>query len=284
MWRGRFTALANPCEILCETEDAQVARDIVRCAASEAWRIEQKFSRYREGSVVHAINTSNGRDFTADEETARLIEFGVALWRLSDGAFDLTSGVLRKLWRFEPGAAVPEPERVQDILQHIGWHRVTWESPVLTMPSGMQLDFGGIGKEYAVDRAVAAIADTHASAVLVNFGGDLRCGGRVPRQGYWQVGIESSVKAMAAHKRIRLGAGALATSGDTRRFIEEAGQRYSHILDARTGWPVIGAPRSITVAARTCSQAGTLSTLAMMKGERAEAFLQAEGVRSWCLR
>ena len=76
----------------------------------------------------------------------------------------------------------------------------------------------------------------------------------------------------------------LATSGDAKRHIEIAGVRYGHIFDARTGWPARGAPRSITVAAATCSQAGSYSTLAMLQGEGAEAFLEAEGVRYWCLR
>jgi thiamine biosynthesis lipoprotein len=92
------------------------------------------------------------------------------------------------------------------------------------------------------------------------------------------------VRAGEAAKRIALTSGALATSGDARRAIEIDGVRYGHILDARTGWPAPGAPRSVTVAAPTCSQAGSYSTLAMLRGAGAETFLDAEGVRYWCLR
>ena len=102
--------------------------------------------------------------------------------------------------------------------------------------------------------------------------------------GAWQVGIESIEKFGEAARRIELKSGALATSGDARRHIEIDGKRYGHIFDARTGWPAPEAPRSITVAAETCSQAGSYSTLAMLQGEGAEAFLTAEGVQYWCLR
>jgi thiamine biosynthesis lipoprotein len=80
---------------------------------------------------------------------------------------------------------------------------------------------------------------------------------------------------------IGLERGGLATSGDARRFLLADGKRYSHILDARTGWPVVGAPRAVTVAADTCTQAGTLTTLAMLQGPQAQSFLTAQGVRYW---
>ena len=77
---------------------------------------------------------------------------------------------------------------------------------------------------------------------------------------------------------------ALATSGDARRFLLKHGVRYSHILDPRTGWPVKDPPRSVTVAAATCLEAGMMATLAMLQGREAEAFLEREKVRAWCIR
>jgi len=83
---------------------------------------------------------------------------------------------------------------------------------------------------------------------------------------------------------LELSAGALATSGDMNRYLLKSGVRYSHILNPQTGWPVVDPPRAITVAAATCIEAGTLATMAMLQGERAEKFLKAEGVRAWCIR
>jgi thiamine biosynthesis lipoprotein len=97
----------------------------------------------------------------------------------------------------------------------------------------------------------------------------------------WRVGIEHAGRIGMSTRLVHLSHGGLATSGDSRRFVFRDGHRYSHILDARTGWPVRNAPRSITVAADTCTQAGTLTTLAMLQGEGAAPFLKSNGVQYW---
>ncbi|AMN48046.1 hypothetical protein ACG33_13250 [Steroidobacter denitrificans] len=283
-WRASFYAMANPCEVLCETADEAIVRRIGALVMQEAARIERKFSRYRSDSVVHTINTGSGRPLVVDDETADLIDFGAALWQLSEGAFDLTSGVLRRAWRFDSGEALPSASSVAALRKYIGWQHVSWLRPELILPKGMEIDVGGIGKEYAVDRAVALTQTATDDPVLVNFGGDLRAAGAQPHEGAWQVGIESAAAPERAGQVIRLGAGALATSGATRHFIEVNGKRYGHIIDARTGWPTTDAPRSVTVAADTCSQAGVFTTLAMLRGANAEEFLKMEGVQFWCLR
>jgi len=119
----------------------------------------------------------------------------------------------------------------------------------------------------------------------VNFGGDLVAIRKPTRRGAWKVGVEATnTSKSTAEKLLNLEIGALATSGDARRFLISDGIRYSHILDPLTGWPAPDAPRSVTVAADTCTQAGMLSTLAMLEGARAEAFLEAQAVRYWCNR
>jgi len=284
VWRGVFTAMANPCELLLETQDAALAKRLTTLAAQEALRIERKFSRYRDDSVVHAINTSGGKPLAVDAETAHLLDYGQVLWRLSDGAFDLTSGALRRIWKFGEQSTTPTAKQIEETLMQIGWQRVRWQAPMLALPDGMELDFGGIGKEYAVDRVAEMLGKQASLPLLINFGGDLRAIGPAPAAGAWRVGIESIAQQDHAHKMLQLRAGALATSGDTRRVIEQGGRRYGHIIDARTGWPAQGAPRSITVVADTCTQAGTYTTLAMLQGAQAEAFLDNESVRYWCLR
>jgi len=276
--------MASPCEVLCETEDLAFARALGAYAAAEAHRIDAKFSRYKAGSVVGDILASRGGSITVDEETARLLDFGETLWRVSEGRFDLTSGILRHAWQFEEATDAPRPEHIPDLMRHVGWQRLQWTSPVLTLPVGMEIDFGGIGKEYAVDRVADWAARESRDPVLVNFGGDLRAAGAAPASGAWQVGIESLAKPGQAARRLALESGALATSGDARRAIVIDGQRYGHILDARTGWPAPGAPRSVTVAAPSCSQAGSFSTLAMLHGAEAEELLRAESLRYWILR
>jgi thiamine biosynthesis lipoprotein len=118
----------------------------------------------------------------------------------------------------------------------------------------------------------------------VNFGGDLLVT-RPRRDGEpWKVGIEATDVAGSASRVVLLSRGGLATSGDTKRYIIHQGVRYGHVLDARTGWPVRDAARSVTVAAPTCTEAGMLATLAMLQGAGAEAFLEDQGARYWCSR
>lgn len=284
-WRGKFQAMASPCEVLCETDDAGVAKRLTRLAATEAWRIEDKFSRYLPGNIVDRINNAQGRPVELDPETAHLIDFSAILAELSDGRFDITSGVLRRVWRFDGSDRIPSAAAVARIVESIGWHRVSWTSPSLQMPIGMQIDLGGIGKEYAVDRAAQLLRDAGSMSCLVNFGGDLAVTTRSRQRDGWKVGIEAPNTArLPADRVLNLQNGALATSGDARRFLLKDGIRYSHILDPKTGWPVPNAPRSVTVAADTCTQAGMLSTLAMLEGAGAETFLDAQGVRYWCHR
>jgi thiamine biosynthesis lipoprotein len=281
-WVGRFVAMASPCEVLIDAAPASLARQILDVVASEAWRIERKYSRYRGDSVVNQINESAGREITVDDECANLLDFAATLTRLSEGAFDITSGVLRKAWTFDGGEQVPSQTQIDALLASVGWHRIEWHRPVLELRAGMQIDLGGIGKEYAVDSAAELVEKISPGlSCLINFGGDVAVR-NVRQDGKpWRVGIESCARMDAADRIVQLSRGALATSGDSRRFVFRGGHRYSHILDARTGWPVRNAPRSITVAADTCTQAGTLTTLAMLQGENAERMLQASGMRYW---
>jgi len=278
--------MASPCELHLGGIGRRKAEGILETVHAEAMRIETKFSRYREGNIVDRINRADGYYIAVDDETARLLDYAAELWSLSDGRFDITSGVLRRAWTFDGSDKLPDPDQVERLLAHVGWQRVDWERPTLALQPGMEIDFGGIGKEYAVDRA-AELVRGDVESCLINFGGDLLALGPPPAgddgSAGWTVGIESLAGGTAA-KRIALTEGALATSGDAHRFLLRGGHRYGHILDARTGWPVDNAPRSVTVLASTCTEAGMLATLAMLMGAEAEAFLEGQGARFWCLR
>jgi thiamine biosynthesis lipoprotein len=281
-WVGRFVAMASPCEVLIDDAPASLARQVLDAVSSEAWRIERKFSRYRSDSAIHRINASAGSDTLVDDESANLLDFAAMLTRLSDGAFDITSGVLRTAWTFDGGDRVPTQEQIDALLQSVGWHKVEWHRPMLKLQPGMQVDLGGIGKEYAVDCAASLVEQAAPGlSCLINFGGDVAARHARRDAKPWRVGIESSARAGTAQRVVQLSHGALATSGDSRRFVFRGGHRYSHILDARTGWPVRNAPHSITVAADTCTQAGTLTTLAMLKGQTAEHMLRESGLQYW---
>ena len=279
---ARFTAMASPCEVLLSSTEQDAAWTLGAIAAAEALRIENKFSRYRDDSITAWIHAQRGTTIEVDEETASLLDFAGQCYDLSDGRFDITSGVLRRAWKFDGSDRVPEPSLVEGLLPLVGFDKLRWHSPHLLLPAGMELDFGGFGKEYAVDRAYELLAARSSAPFLINFGGDLRAN-RPPGRGPWQVAIERPDSDREATLLLDLKHGALATSGDSRRYLLKSGVRYGHILDPRTGWPVPGAPRSVTVAASSCTEAGLLSTLALLHGARARQFLEEEGVRYWIL-
>lgn len=279
---GRFVAMACPCEVLIDSHSPELAQTLLRSIAGVAWRVEQKFSRYRADSVVQEINTKAGQAIAVDDETAQLLDFADTLSKISEGRFDITSGVLRRAWTFDGGSAVPSQQQIDALLPLVGWGRVLWRRPYLTLQPGMQIDFGGIGKEYAVDQAALLVGSIAPDvSCLVNFGGDIAV--RAPRDSTreWSVGVERHDQSGIAREIIKLRRGALATSGDSRRFVIKDGRRYSHILDARTGWPIADAPRSVTVAADTCTQAGALTTLSMLQGNAAAEFLRNSGCKFW---
>jgi thiamine biosynthesis lipoprotein len=282
-WRATFTAMACPCEVLVDTESEAAALRAAAAVAGEARRVEAKFSRYRDDNIVHAINTAGGMPVTVDEETARLLDFAADCHRHSDGLFDVTSGVLRRVWRFDGSDRLPDPAAVRELLKLVGWAKVSWRAPLLSMPAGMQIDFGGIGKEYAVDRAAEFGAAAGDAPVLVNFGGDIRVTAPRGDGRPWRIAIEA-VAAGSTPPLVEVRRGAVTTSGDARRFLLKDGRRYGHILDPRSGWPVQDAPRSVTVLEVNCTQAGLLSTLAILQGAGAERFLRKLKVKHWVLR
>ena len=264
-------------------EDRRTAMRALRLVSTETWRIEAKYSRYRDDNIVSSINTSAGKQVRVDEETARLFDYAASLFDLSEGRFDVTSGVLRRAWRFDGSDRVPSAEQVADLMMLVGWRRVRWSEPFIVLEPGMEIDFGGIGKEYAVDRAAELVAPL-TTACLLNFGGDLRALGPDASGKAWRVGVEAADRLGAAAQTVDLYQGGLATSGDARRFLLKDNHRYGHILDPTTGWPIEDMPRSVTVTAPTCTQAGMLATLAMLRGRESEAFLAEHADQYWCIR
>jgi len=284
-WEGSFEAMASPCSILAEVATADEARHLLDIARAEAKRIEAKFSRYRQDNIVHRINTGDGQPVEVDDETAQLLDYASQCHTLSEERFDITSGVLRRVWRFDGSDNLPAADAVAALLPLIGWKKVTWQRPFISLPRGMEIDLGGIGKEYAVDRTALLLSAENNASLLINYGGDLYTTGARANGSGWHVGLDDpGATGQASAGSFELRRGAIATSGDARRFLLKNGIRYSHILNPRTGWPVPNAPRSVTVMANTCLEAGMLATFAMLMGNDAEKFLGEQQVRHHVMR
>jgi FAD:protein FMN transferase len=276
LYRFPFMAMASSNEVQLYADHAEDAGRMAQAAIAEVRRIEAKYSRYREDTVVAQINHGAGAvPVMVDAETKALLDYADACFRQSGGRFDITSGVLRQAWNFRAGV-VPTREQLVAVLPLIGWQKVQWRAPRFYLPrQGMEIDFGGIGKEYAADRASAACADAGARHGLVNLGGDVRVIGPHPDGRPWLIGIRHPRSEGETIASIAISSGALATSGDYERFFERDGVRYCHILNPRTGLPV-QRWQSVTVIAPLCIAAGSYCTIAMLLEDGARAFLTGE--------
>lgn len=274
--------MGSPCRIRLAGVDAARAAhaaEAAEAAITEVRRLEAKYSRYREDSVVSRLNGGAGgpEPVQVDDETLQLLAYADQLYDISEGLFDLTSGVLRRAWDFK-AARPPKPEQVDALLPLIGWTKVQRHGHEVRLPQpGMELDFGGFGKEYACDRAATLLQAEGLNSGIVNLGGDLRVLGPQPDGQPWSIGITHPREPDGVIASLDIHHGALATSGDYERWFEHAGQRYCHLLNPHTGWPVQHW-QAISVLAPACVAAGALTTIAMLMQERALPFLQAQGV------
>ena len=252
-----------------------------RVAIADVLRIEAKFTRYRDDSVTAAINrAAGGKPVVVDAETAALLRYAEHCHALSGGRFDITSGVLRRAWDFKARPPiVPTDDEIAAARELVGWKRVEWSDTSIRLPTpGMELDFGGIGKEYAADRAAAICVDHGIRHGVVNLGGDVRAFGGQPDGAPWRIGIRHPRRTDAVIGTVELCDGAVGTSGDYARYFEQNGRRYCHLLDARTGVPV-DHWQSASVVAPLATLAGGYATIAMLLADDAEPFLERQGVR-----
>ena len=279
LYRHPFPAMGSRCEIRLYAGSEAEAAAIARNAADDVRRLDAKYSNYRDDSVTAAINrvAADGGATEVDAETASLLDYADTCFEQSEGLFDLTSGVLREAWGTHC-TAVPEARLLEKLLQRVGWDKLLWSRPRLEFGvRGMALDFGGVVKEYAADRAAVICLEAGVRHGLVDLGGDIRIIGPHPDGSPWSVGIQHPRQADAVMATLEVSRGAVATSGDYERYLAIDGKRYCHIVSPRTGMPVQGLA-GVSVFAEECIVAGTATTIAMLMEDRGPAWLEEVGL------
>ena len=273
-----FEAMASRCELRLALPPGADGAALAQVAIDEVRRIERTFSRYRADSIVARINAAAGQDAVAcDDETNALLDYAAVLHSNSGGLFDITSGVLRRAWDFRR-PVVPAQAALDALLPLVGWRHVERAGgKVRLAQTGMEIDFGGFGKEYAADRAAALLLAAGVRHGYVNLGGDLRIIGPQPDGAPWSIGVQDPRDSGKLAAAIPIASGALATSGDYERFVDVAGRRYCHVLDPRSGMPV-SHWRSVSVLGPLAIAAGSCSTIAMLMQEDGLAFLDQSGM------
>ncbi len=278
-FRYEFNAMGTPCDIQLFAKTATRAKQVAELAIADVRRLEMRYSRYRGDSFLSKINrvAATGGSISVDPETAGLLNYAATCYQQSDGLFDITSGILRRVWRFDLNC-LPDDENIQALLAKIGWHKLRWNPPVLEfLIPGMELDFGGIVKEYAVDRAAALCWSAGIRHGIVNLGGDIKIIGPRADGSPWRIGIRHPRRKDTVLETLSLHDGALASSGDYERCLIVDGVRYGHVLNPQTGWPV-KCLASVSVVGEFCVVAGSASTIAMLKEDKGPAWLEGLGL------
>ena len=278
VYRHRFSSMGCPAELVLYAADAVYAANAIARAESEVHRLDRKYSHYRNDSGLAQILVlaARAQGVRVDGETAALLNYAATLYRESAGLFDITAGHLTALWdRVE---TIPHSRHIAAALALTGWHRADWDGITLRVPRGMRLNLGGMVKEYAADRAALLLKSAGIESGYVDLGGDLHVLGPHPDGRAWRVGVRNP-RGTGAIAALTIMRGGLATSGDYERCLEVDGQRFGHIINPFTGWPVKGLA-SVSVVAPSCLLAGAISTLAMLHGrDEGLEFLSACGLQ-----
>lgn len=268
-----------PCEIQLFCSSESRANQIANTAISDVRRLELRYSRYRNDSFLSNINrtAAKGGSITIDEETAALLNYAATCYEQSDGLFDITSGILRRAWHFDSNR-LPDQSEIDPLLEKTGWHKLNWQPPKLSfLIAGMEIDFGGIVKEYAADRVAGLCIQGGICHGIVNLGGDVKIIGPRADEKPWRIGLSHPRLRDTLAETIFLKSGAVASSGDYERCMIVDGIRYSHILNPKTGWPARHLA-AVSVVAELCVIAGSASTIAILKEETGAKWLEDLGL------
>lgn len=268
--RLSFEALGTVCEVQYVAGEPTQAARFERSVVAWVQNFEARYSRFREDSVLSRVNAAAGVAWVAvDAEMEQMLQLCGTLFQLTGGILDATVVPLLRLWDYRAAEPrVPKDAEIEAARRLIGWTKVQRQPGKVFLPEkGMALDFGGFGKEWAVDVVAQIAREQGISAALVDFGRDMQGYGMPPGMPGWHVGLEDPFKPGSVSGSVALiGKKGVASSGDYRRCFEEEGRVFGHIIDPRTGRPVAHGVRQCTVIADTCLRAGALSTAAFVLG------------------
>jgi len=274
-------AMGTTVEIFLYASNGNRAAELFQAAFEEIERVEAALSTYRPTSEISRINAEAARaPVTTDPEVFALIERSLEYSRRTEGAFDITVGPLVRAWGFfRSEGRIPPAEDLSDARAKVGWRHVALDvdrRSIRFLAPGLALDFGGIGKGFALDATSRVLRRLGVTSALLGAGQSsyVAIGAPVGAEG-WPITVPTPHNSARALSTVRLRDGSLSTSGSNQQYFEVDGRRYSHIIDPRSGEPVSGMVQ-VTVTAPTATDSDALSTALFVLGpERATALLEA---------
>jgi thiamine biosynthesis lipoprotein ApbE len=262
-------------EITAYVSDKYKAEKAFSDVFKELNRLDYLMSNYKDDSELSKINKNAASEPTdCDKELAYILEQSLQYSDITDGAFDITIGPLMKKWGFfKKQGQIPDKGEIESILQSVSYKNINIEETVkkslLKNPAtaktvffkntGTEIDLGGIGKGYAVDKATRVLKQNGINAALINFAGNIYTYGTPPGKNSWVIGLQHPRRSEGLLGTFEIKNKAVSTSGDYEKFFTINGKRYSHIIDPRTGNPVKGIV-SVTIVTDSATRADALST------------------------
>lgn len=250
-------------------DDAASGEERMDESIAEVKRIETLLTEFSTTSQTALLNVNAGIDpVQVDAEVYSLIERCKRISSLTQGAFDITAGVLKKLYNFKGETfTFPEDDVIAQKLQGVGADKIVLSSPnkvYLTKP-GMRISFAAVGKGYAADKVKSMLMHKGVHSGVINASGDLTVWGTRADGAPWKVGIADPSDRSKILLWIPVENASVATSGDYEQYFESDGRRYSHTIDPKTGRPVSGI-KSVTVISPSAELSDALATAVFVMG------------------
>ena len=239
-------------------------------AISEITRIEKLISSWDENTQTSEINRNSGiKPVKVDPELFDLIQRGIGISKLTDGAFDISYASMDKIWKFDGSMTVmPSEDSIKASVAKVGYHNIILDKEnhtVFLKLEGMKIGFGAIGKGYAADRAKELLKSKGVVAGIINASGDMNTWGKQPDGKEWKVAITNPMDKNKVFALLPITNGAVVTSGNYEKYVTFNDIRYTHIIDPRSGYPATGII-SVTVFAPKAELADALATSVFVMG------------------
>ena len=230
--------------------------------------VDEAASTYREDSEISLFNAAEiNTEMKISETLSKVLLISKDVWDQSRGAFDPSVGKLVELWGFDDrdgDRIFPTDEEVEFAKSRTGFDGLIIKADshisLLKKSKSLALDVSAVAKGYAVDLIADYLTSLSLNNFLVEIGGELRVNGHNPKGQEWRVAIESASKFGSYDRLVLLNRGAVATSGNYRNFFEKEGKRYSHIINPRSGYPLVHNLKSVTVIMDECAYADAWAT------------------------
>ncbi len=239
-------------------------------AKSYLYQMEEVFSTTRTSSEVYQINQGTQNSLLSktvlSADVAQVLEYGLYMAELTEKTFDLSVYPLVKAWGFTTTEEiVPDQETIDALLPLVDSSLVAWDGHSLTLPQGMELDFGAVTKGYVADQLAKNLREDDISSAMISLGGNIYALGKKTDGTLWNIGVQNPYGA-GAILSVQVEDKAVVTSGGYQRYFTYEGETYGHILDPRTGYPANAGLVSVTVISDSAMYADCLSTALFVMG------------------